>query len=107
MLNGLLSWIYGKLQRAYHTSAANKPERAGRDSILAVRPASKGIMDHDDSITNLRFELMVADGGIILKLMGKYDQKNDRHNNKLFIIHENEDVAKEVGRIIASEIMRL
>jgi len=105
MLNRFLSWIYGKLQRAYHTTEANKHELFS--GTQAIRVGSEGIMDHDDSITNLKFELMVADGGIILKLMGKYDQKNDRYNNKLFIIHENEDVAKEVGRIIASEIMRL
>ena len=64
--------------------------------------------DHNpDSLQSdgMRFQLYRANGGYVVETRS-YDRKNDRNNNKLYIIKDEEDVGESIGKIITMESLR-
>ena len=53
----------------------------------------------------MRFQLYRASGGYVVETR-YYDQKNDRHHHKLYIVQEDEDVGHAIGKIITMESLR-
>jgi len=62
----------------------------------------------NDSIqsSGMNFSLHKAVGGHILEARS-YDQRTDRHNGTLYMIHDDEDFAKQVAQAIMLEQMKL
>jgi hypothetical protein len=54
----------------------------------------------------LNFSLHQAVGGHILESK-KYNEKTDRHENTLYMIHDDQDFAKQVAQAIMLEQMKL
>ncbi len=53
----------------------------------------------------MRFELHRASGGYVIETR-YYDQKTDRHYNKLYIVNDDKDIGHEIGKIITLESLR-
>ena len=75
-----------------------EPMMTQRETIVASR----------DHLRNegLNFTLHRAVGGHIFESR-KYNEKTDRHENTLYMIHEDEDFAKQVAQAIMLEQMKL
>lgn len=56
-------------------------------------------------ITGLSFNVMPAQGGVIVQIR-KYDDKINRNNYTTHIIAEGQDVAETVGKIVAMELWK-
>lgn len=53
----------------------------------------------------MRFQLYRAAGGYVIETR-HYDRKTDRHDNKMYVIREDQDVGHELGKIITMESLR-
>jgi hypothetical protein len=53
----------------------------------------------------MNFTIHPATGGYILEYR-VYDKKNDRNDNKLHIINNDQDLGESIGKIITLEILR-
>jgi hypothetical protein len=56
-------------------------------------------------VTGLSFNVMAAQGGTIVQLR-KYDDKLSRNNYSTHIIAEGQDVAENIGKIVAIELWK-
>lgn len=56
-------------------------------------------------ITGFSFNVMPAQGGVIVQIR-KYDDKLNRNNFTTHIIAEGQDVAETVGKIVAMELWK-
>ncbi len=91
-----------ELPMAYDSSNAIRRRNPGL-ATAKVRTSS----DSDDIQTDevFTFKVWAAGGGKIIEFRS-WDRKNDRSNNRLHIINEDEDFAAELGRIVLFELMR-
>jgi hypothetical protein len=55
--------------------------------------------------TPIRFSITPARGGIVVTSR-MYDRQKDRHHEIIHVIHDDEDVARKVGDIVALELMK-
>lgn len=55
--------------------------------------------------SGLNFSIIGAQGGFILE-RSTYDTSRDRHDRRLFLISEQEDLSARVGEIVAMEMLR-
>lgn len=53
----------------------------------------------------MNFTIHSAAGGYILEYR-VYDRKNDRNDNKLHIINQDQDLGESIGKIVTMEILR-
>ena len=53
----------------------------------------------------IRFAVTMARGGIVITT-STYDRVKDRTHNIVHVIHDDEDVANQVGQIVAMELMK-
>ena len=63
------------------------------------------ISSNQISKEGMNFTIHPAAGGYILEYR-VYDRKNDRNDNKLHIINEDQDLGESIGKIITLEILR-
>ena len=64
------------------------------------------ISSNQISKEGMNFTIHPAAGGYILEYRVNYDHKNERSNNKLHIINEDQDLGESIGKIITLEILR-
>jgi len=57
------------------------------------------------SSDGLRFQLYRASGGYVIETR-YYDRRNDRNENKMYIITDDQDVGDAIGKIITMESLR-
>jgi hypothetical protein len=76
------------------------------------RYASSGIsigrssFDSDDHRVNtLRFNVTPARGGVVLTVKN-YDRKRDEDNVTVHVLHDGQDLAKDIGDIVSMELLR-
>jgi len=91
-----MNWLKRKLrnwltEKEYATVIENKLVSRANDSIQS---------------SGLNFSLYQAVGGHILEARS-YDQRTDRHHGTLYMIHEDDDFAKQVAQAIMLEQMKL
>jgi len=58
-----------------------------------------------DFDTPIRFSITPARGGLVVTSR-IYDRQKDRQNEIVHVIHDDEDVARRVGEIVAMEMMK-
>jgi hypothetical protein len=95
MMKWFWKWVHKKVENSLEVGREQDPKYS---NILAPS-ASRA----DQS---LNFEMMNAEGGFVLR-QNWYDPVKDRHNSKMYIISENEDVAVRVGEIVQLAILRM
>ena len=94
-------WFAKKCQQAWE-DARNQPD----DAVLAS-PAkmARGINTTLDSDDGLNIQVRAAIGGRIVSFR-HYDQKSDRNYWKTYVIPEDLDFERELGKMITLESMR-
>ena len=88
-------WFSRKCQEAWETA---REVKLSRDSVPSVR----GSLDDEDGL-NMR--VIKALGGRIV-CFNHYDRKTDRSFSKLYVIHDELDFERELGKLITQESMR-
>jgi hypothetical protein len=79
---------------------AGKPtRRKGRRGIIASEDAQPDIP------RTFRFDVSVGRGGVVL-ITRRYDPKNDETIEILNVIHDDEDIAGQIGQIVAMEMIK-
>ena len=58
-----------------------------------------------DSDKGIRFQVYKANGGMVVET-SMYDRQKDRHHNSLHIITDNQDLGKELAKIITMETLK-
>ena len=58
-----------------------------------------------DSDKGIRFQVYKATGGTVIET-SFYDRHKDRHNNSLHVITDDQDLGKEIGKIIIMETLK-
>lgn len=86
-------WFAKKCQQAWEDSRGEVPQ------AIAVDETD---MDHR---TTIRFTVTPARGGSVVSI-NSYDERRDTTNRVLYVIDENEDIAKRIGEIVSMEMLR-
>ncbi len=95
----IFKWLGKKIEQSTyenHKVVAEKDYQAGLVSV-----ASR----HDIGSNSLNFKIYKASGGTVLET-ASYDRKTDRHNNSLYVITDDKDLGKEIGKIITLESLK-
>lgn len=95
-----MNWLKLKL-RDWVNSAQDEKE-----TIYATSPSNRLVARSDiDSEDGLSITVRSAVGGRIVTFR-HYDRKTDRSYHKLYIVPEDQDFERELGRMITLESMR-
>ena len=89
-------WFANMCREAWE-NARDVPE-----PVAAAKTLSSRGLDSDEGL-NMR--VINANGGRIVAF-NHYDRKTDRHYNKLYVIHDELDFERELGKLITQESMR-
>jgi hypothetical protein len=71
-------------------------------AISTTRSIQMNTLDSDRGI---RFNVYKATGGTVVET-SFYDRQKDRHNSSLHVITDNQDLGKEIGKIITMETLK-
>lgn len=96
-----MNWFKRKLRQWLNSDDEDCFSSLSHNTVKARR------IDRDDIDSNdgISMTLRHAVGGRIVSFR-TYDQKSDRHNYKLYVIPEDQDFERELGKIITLESMR-
>ena len=100
-MNWFDKWFYKQSKKAWenkHKFEADQPMEASLDVPRITRA-------HRIDQHGLNFTVYTADGGTVIELR-RYDHRKDDHEHKLFVIHDDSDLGKELDRIITMEALR-
>lgn len=86
-------WFGNKITQARHEGALAK----------SVEPVALSSRFDQDGGLNIRIHKAI--GGKII-CFNRYDQKLDRHNNTTYILTDEQDFERELGKIITLESMK-
>lgn len=92
-------WMWRAVQRAGEENSGDSDIRPAR--LLATRD-----VDDFDSERSLNIRIHRANGGTIVAFR-QYDSKTDRNIHRVYVIPEDQDFEKSLGKIITIEQMRL
>ena len=74
-----------------------------RDEYVGITPMKESDIRKDAALT---FKIFPANGGYIVEFY-KYDRKNDRSDNTLYVIHSSDDMTSEIASICQREFLQL
>jgi S1-C subfamily serine protease len=101
--------IRARLGKFFKNCIAKYQDSSEYDTPELTIASSKSLRLSDDEIASgnrMNFTVTPAHGGMVLTFR-KYDDRKDQNHYVNYIISDNQDVAEEVGRIIAMEMMKL
>jgi hypothetical protein len=97
-----MNWLKLRL-RDWVNSAQDSPEP---ETVYATSPSNRLISRSDiDSEDGLSITVRSAIGGRIVTFR-HYDRKTDRSHHRLYIVPEDQDFERELGKMITLESMR-
>lgn len=74
------------------------------DEVLQVRQDTMTVASSEFD-TPIRLSITPARGGVVVTTK-HYDRQKDRNNEIVHVIHDDEDVARRIGEIVAMELMK-
>ena len=95
-------WLKKKLYHWINSAYDNETVICETPSIGIGRSMVTSTLDSD---RNIRFNVYKATGGTIIET-SFYDRHKDRHNTSLHIITDDQDIGKEIGKIITMETLK-
>jgi hypothetical protein len=105
LCNKIVQWgqDYGKCDEegyANPLAASGKPSRrkGHRAGVIAGH-------DNHDIPRTFRFDVSVGRGGVVL-ITRRYDPKKDETIEILNVIHDDQDIAGQIGQIVAMEMIK-
>jgi hypothetical protein len=75
------------------------------DDGIKVARDSMAVSSSSEFDTPIRLSITPARGGIVVTTRN-YDRQKDRNNEIVHVIHDDEDVARRIGEIVAMELMK-
>lgn len=91
-------WFAKKCKQAW--------ENGNEDGSTAINLASAKVSRRESIDANgMNFSVYKANGGYVVEYR-QYDRQRDRHDNKLHIINEDQDLGDALGKIISFEALR-
>ena len=79
------------------------------NSLPSRRKGTRAIPISDSEVANIpktfRFDVSVGRGGVVL-ITRRYDAKKDETIEILNVIHDDQDIAAQVGQIVAMEMIK-
>ncbi len=97
MIKWFNRWFARKCKEAWESER----EQSAPECI----PVAKLSSSRELSSNGLNFTVYPAQGGTIIELRS-YDHKTDRHNNKLYVVRDDQELGKELDHIITLEALR-
>jgi hypothetical protein len=76
-----------------------------QDEAVQSTAIAKYATNRCETATEIQFTVAAARGGLIV-CVRTYDKQRDRHDYLNHIIHDDEDVAKNVADIVSVELMK-
>jgi len=101
-MNFLWRYLFKKLR-----DVADTPEPYDRNmgAIPTSKLSTASMSPDGDWGDGLNIQVHAAHGGKIVTFR-KYDRKSDRNNNNVYIIPDDQDFERELGKLITLEAMR-
>ena len=93
-------WI---MRRAERIAISHRDVYEENMKASTVQVSSLGRASLDAN--NIQFKVYKASGGTIIET-STYDRRTDRHTNGLYIITDEKDLGKEIGKIITMESLK-
>jgi hypothetical protein len=84
---------------------SEKSRRAEKYSNSVITGSTSTFDSEDHRINNLRFNVTPARGGVVLTVK-HYDCKRDEDNTTVHVLHDGQDLAKDIGDIVSMELLR-
>jgi hypothetical protein len=97
----LKRWFVNKCREAWE-EARNEPEEVYATTKSANRLISRSDIDSEDGLS---ITVRSAIGGRIVTFR-HYDRKTDRSYHRLYVVPEDQDFERELGKMITLESMR-
>ena len=76
-----------------------------QDEPVGIAISSTKMHSNSIEANGMNFSVYKASGGYIVEYR-QYDRQRDRHDNKLHIVHEDQDLGRELSKIISFEALR-
>ena len=93
-------WFAKKCKQAWEDN------RSQPDEGMAINLATAKVSRRESIDANgMNFSVYKANGGYVVEYR-QYDRQRDRHDNKLHIVHEDQDLGEALGKIISFEALR-
>jgi hypothetical protein len=93
-------WIMRKAEKI-SINHVNRDIVEMKSTAIAVGSLGRASLEAN----NIQFKVYKASGGTIIET-STYDRRTDRHNNGLYIITDDKDLGKEIGKIITMESLK-
>ena len=91
----LRNWLLNKDKEDKEQKYASPGISVGRSSFDA----------DDHRVNTLRFNVTPARGGVVLTVKN-YDRKRDEDHCTVHVLHDGQDLAKDIGDIVSMELLR-
>ena len=96
-------WFRKKVAEAMCEEKVREPDSNYYRSPLVSSTSAKSMsIDSDKAI---RFTVSKAQGGVVVET-SFYDRLKDRSNQGLYVIRDDQDLGKEIGKIITMETLK-
>lgn len=99
----LRKWLLNWVQKARDES--NKEAEQPMPVNYSTMGSANFAIAKEDVPFRMSFNVMPAAGGVVISI-NNYDRKNGRHTENLHVIHDDEDVATNIGHIVSMELLR-
>jgi hypothetical protein len=100
----LLTWV-----KKAHEENDREAKFAMEEPMKANYGATIGSANYatakEDVPLRMNFNVMPAMGGVVISI-NNYDRKTGRHTENLHVIHDDEDVATNIGQIVSLELLK-
>jgi len=103
----LLKWIQ-KAKEEYDRDSEKMHGQAiqSGNTIGGNYGSNYPVAKHDSDVPmRLNFNVMPASGGVVVSI-NKYDRQKGQHLETLHVIHDDDDVATNIGHIVSMELLR-
>jgi hypothetical protein len=107
MIKWFNDWFRRKCIEAWeHRDNGDVPLASSRSHNKSNRGlAIEAVSTQELNSRGINFAVYRAEGGIIIELRS-YDDRQDRHYNKLYVIHDSQNFAEELDKIITVDYLR-
>ena len=96
-------WLLKWVQKA--KDEAEQPEEPMRANYGATIGSANYATAKEDVPMRMNFNVMPASGGVVISI-NNYDRKTGRHTENLHVIHDDEDIATNIGHIVSMELLK-
>jgi hypothetical protein len=100
-----MNWLKKKLYNWITSAAYSDKDVVCEGPSIGIGRSISMVTSTLDSDRNIRFNVYKATGGTIIET-SFYDRHKDRHNTSLHIITDDQDIGKEIGKIITMETLK-